>query len=51
MAKVKKGTEMLKKRIMAALMLIAAEDLNAMRVLLKSISDLTSKSASPHRRG
>jgi hypothetical protein len=50
MAKVQKGTEMLKKRIMAALALIATEDLNAMRVLFRSISDLTSKSATSHRR-
>ena len=41
---------MLKKRIMAALILIATEDLNAMRVLFKSITDLTSKSVSSHRR-
>jgi hypothetical protein len=45
-----KGAEMLKKRIMAALILIATEDLNAMRVLLKSITDLTSKSGPSYRR-
>ena len=41
---------MLKKRIIAALMLIAAEDVNAMRVLFKSITDLTSKSGPSYRR-
>ena len=41
---------MLKKRIIAALMLIAAEDLKAMRVLFKSVSGLTSKSESSYRR-
>jgi len=41
---------MLKKRIMAALVLIATEDMNAMRVLLKSLTDLISKSVSSHRR-
>lgn len=50
MAKVQKGVEMLKKRIMAALVLIASEDLNAMRFLLRSISELTSKPTSSHKR-
>jgi len=37
---------MLKKRIIAALTLIAAEDLNALRVLLKGIIGQTYKSLS-----
>ena len=48
--RIKKGTEMLKKRIAAtvraALILIATEDLNALRVLFRTISNLTSKSIS-----
>ena len=45
---------MLKKRIMAdiraALILIATEDLNALRILLKSITCLASKSICMHRK-
>ena len=50
----KKGTEMLKKRIAstlrAALILIATEDVNALRILLKTISNLTSKSVSMQKK-
>ena len=49
-----KGTEMLKKRIVttlrAALILIATEDLNALRILFKTITNLTSKSVSMHKK-
>jgi hypothetical protein len=49
-----KGTEMLKKRITttlrAALILIAVEDLNALRTLFKTISNLTSKSVSMQKK-
>ena len=45
---------MMKKRIMAdiraAFILIATEDLNALRVLLKNITNLTFKSVSIHRK-
>ena len=46
--RIKKGTEMLKKTVTAtfkaALRLIASENANALRVLLKMITNLTSKS-------
>jgi len=49
-----KGTEMLKKRITttlrAALKLIAIEDLNALRTLFKTITNLTSKSVSMQKK-
>jgi len=46
--------EMLKKRITktfrAALILIATEDLNALRILFKTITNLTSKSVSMQKK-
>ena len=41
---------MLKKRIMAALILIATEDMNAMRILFKTITDMISESVPSYRR-
>jgi len=41
---------MLKKKIIAALMLIAAEDINAMRFLFRNMTNLTSRSASTYKK-
>lgn len=49
----RKGAEMLKKimtDIRAAVMLIAVEDLNALRVLLKNITNLASKSVRAYKK-
>jgi hypothetical protein len=50
---VQKGTEMLKKiktDLRAVVMLIATENLSALRVLLKNIKKLASKSVRSHRK-
>jgi hypothetical protein len=49
-----KGAKMLKKKIMAdiraALILIATEDMNALRVLLKNVTSLASKSVCMYKK-
>jgi len=50
---VQKGAKMLKQimiDIRAALMLIASEDINALRVLFKNLATLASKSACVHKK-
>ncbi|MEJ2702097.1 MAG: hypothetical protein P8Z79_06605 [Sedimentisphaerales bacterium] len=42
---------MVRKRIIAAIVLIVTEDLNALRILLKSLTDLTSRSVFSYKKG